>query len=113
MRKFILGAFATFMISASVLANETNANSVNVENPTSAEKAVSSSDNSKKTNFEASLKFDALMMRRICVIRVITTYPNGSTSTQVYTYPVDGGEDPTLAQTQCQALKALHIAALD
>lgn len=112
MKKFILGAFATFMISASALANGTNATPASNVNSTSVEMEASASSNNVVKDFDVSLKFDALMMRRVCVIRVITTHSNGSTSTQVYTYPVDGAEDPTLAQTQCQALKALHIAAL-
>lgn len=103
MKKFILTAFATLMISSSAFANSTV--------PTSADKTTSSLINNTVRNLDASIKIDALT-KRICVIRVITTYSNGNTTTQVFTYTVDDGEDSTLAQTQCAALKALHIAAL-
>ena len=96
MKKFILGAFATLMISGSALAGTT-----------------SNSINTSATEVKESFNFDATAARRLCIITIKTTYADGSVKIQTYPFEVDGGDDPTLAQAQCGAIKAAFTAALN
>ncbi|PTT68878.1 MULTISPECIES: hypothetical protein [unclassified Chryseobacterium] len=101
MKKFILGAFATLMISGSALA-ATTSNSENVP-----------SVNTATTELKESFNFDSTAARRLCIITVKTTYADGSVKIQTFPFEVDGGDDPTLAQAQCGAIKAAFIAGLN
>lgn len=93
MKKIILGAVATLMISGSALANNTTSNSIN----------TITTNEVKET----------LGVKRYCVVRVTTTYGDGSVKTQVYSFEVDNGSDPSLAQAQCSAIKASFDMALN
>lgn len=94
MKKFILGAFATLMISGSALAGTT-----------------SNSTNNTSIELKETFNLNNSAMTRVCIIRIITTYANGSTSTQ--TIPIEVDNDLATAQLQCAALKAAFSTAVN